>query len=227
MAIGLEALSAELFDQILSHISEYDERRNLSSVSRALNKKMIPHLYTSWCFDGNKHTFKSLHYFFRSIVLNPELASHVRKLNIRQRGNGEPDDPPYYLCFPVADEVSDRGEPPSESPEDEAYKEEILLFQNSLKNYGFDEATIKWLNAWIENRDPDRLLAILLIKLPNLKQWNMAVPETQITIPYLVERIFREETTLFLRKLESINICPSLHMGVSTPSPTNLSIPKR
>jgi hypothetical protein len=57
---------------------------------------------------------------------------------------------------------------------------------------------------WIQKQDPDILLAILLIKIPNLTKLNMAIP---------------------LGKLETINICSSLHMGISTPYPKHLSIP--
>jgi hypothetical protein len=52
----------------------------------------------------------------------------------------------------------------------------------------------------------------------------MAIPEIQNATLKIVEKLLDQETPLFLRKLESINICPSLHMDVSTPPPTNLSI---
>jgi hypothetical protein len=242
MARGLESLSTELFDQILSHVTTYDERRSLSSVSRHLNKKMIPHLYNSWCFDGNKHTFRSLHYFLRSILLNPEIASHVRKLDIRKWGIDEPEDYPMSdgsdggtyddYAREEGDDETDRpaNEQPAENSEDEnsaaalpdeGYEGDIPLFRNAINNYGFDEATIEWFIEWIQKQDPDILLAILLIKLPNLTKLNMAIPESQSAIPQLVEMLLGQETPLFLRNLETINLCSSLHMGVSKPYPTH------
>jgi hypothetical protein len=81
MAPGLEALSIERFDQILSYMPECYRR---SSVSRPLNKKMMPYSYNSWCFGNSNHTFRSLSHFLRSVLLNPEIAPHVHKTDIRK-----------------------------------------------------------------------------------------------------------------------------------------------
>jgi hypothetical protein len=120
-------------------------------------------------------------------------------------------------------------EPPSESPEDknstatpsdEDYEGDITLFGMLSTTTGLTKQQL-----WIQKQDPDILLAILLIKIPNLTKLNMAIPESQYAIPYLVEMLLGQETPLFLGKLETINICSSLHMGISTPHPKNLSIP--
>lgn len=80
---GLEALSAELFVKLLSCLPRIHGRLVLSLVSKSLYMKTIPHIYDHWQFHEYDRSFKSLYYFLRTIVLNPDLASRVQKLDIR------------------------------------------------------------------------------------------------------------------------------------------------
>ncbi|KAE9370888.1 hypothetical protein N431DRAFT_42898 [Stipitochalara longipes BDJ] len=82
-----ETIAIELFEKIISHI---DEPRNLSAlclVSRAFYKRVVPTLYQSWTYHGLKHSSKSFRNFLQTVIWRPDLAAHVRVLDVREWGH--------------------------------------------------------------------------------------------------------------------------------------------
>ncbi|CZR56412.1 uncharacterized protein PAC_06300 [Phialocephala subalpina] len=92
---SLESLSNELFDAILSQITSKRELNFLSQTSRSLYHRTTPKLYQSWSYHGlhpsllrpvTKHC-KLLRQFLETINFRPDLAAHVKELDIREWGD--------------------------------------------------------------------------------------------------------------------------------------------
>jgi hypothetical protein len=107
-SIGLEGLSVELLDGIVSRVPLRD-RSSLSRVSRALRDSTYPRLYSFWEYRGDTHSFKSLHYFVRAVIQNRDLASFVKSLDLREWGD-----------TPRLDDEMGSEEDNGEEPEDDA-----------------------------------------------------------------------------------------------------------
>lgn len=104
---GLETLSLEIFDEIVADLSAHD-KFTLSEVSHSLHSRIIPQLYSSWQFLGYSQSFKSLHCFLRTVLENPELASYVRTVDIRDWGGKTPRPEDYIRTDCPREELDDR-----------------------------------------------------------------------------------------------------------------------
>lgn len=83
---ALEGFPGELINLIVCHLSIGDQSR-LSRVSRRFHILMIRCLYGSWSYHGLNHSSKSLHYFLRTVIQNPQLADCVGTLDLREWGD--------------------------------------------------------------------------------------------------------------------------------------------
>jgi len=86
MANTFENLSNELFESIIDHIKETRELSTLCLVSRAFYHRVVAKLYHSWSYHGLEHSTESIRLFLYTILERPDLASHVRTLDIREWG---------------------------------------------------------------------------------------------------------------------------------------------
>jgi len=84
---ALEMLSVELFDNIVSQIDDIRDLSTLCLVSRTIYQRAVPKLYRSWRYRGTgliKHSQKSLRTFLQTVIWRPDLAAHVRVLDVRE-----------------------------------------------------------------------------------------------------------------------------------------------
>lgn len=130
---GLEALSAELFVEFLSCPPRNHDRLVLSLVSKSLYMKTIMHIYDHWQFHGYDHSFKSLYYFLRTIVLDPDLASRVQKLDIRDWDKKRSDRAEYEEESDEEDET-DEDEEGDDERDEEAEREKAAPVEKKAKN---------------------------------------------------------------------------------------------
>jgi hypothetical protein len=86
---ALEILSTEIFEQIVSQIDEARDLTNFCLASRSIYQRAVPKLYQCWTYYGLVHTTKSLRSFLQTIIWRPDLAAHVRALDIREWGHCE------------------------------------------------------------------------------------------------------------------------------------------
>jgi len=80
-------LSIELFEDIISQIDEPRDLSMLCLVSRAIYERVVPKLYQSWTYHGHEHSSKSLRNFLQTVIWRPDLAAHVRTLDVREWGH--------------------------------------------------------------------------------------------------------------------------------------------
>ncbi|KAH8672633.1 hypothetical protein BGZ60DRAFT_429955 [Tricladium varicosporioides] len=84
---ALEQLSNELFDNIFGHIAKPQDLDKISRTSKTIYHRAITRLYTSFSYLGLKHDQKSLRIFIQTINWRPDLAAHVRTLDVREWGD--------------------------------------------------------------------------------------------------------------------------------------------
>ena len=244
---GLEALSAELFSDILDGLPNIQDRLSLSLVSKSLHGKVIPYIYNHWQFDGYDHSFKSLYLFLRSMIENRVLASHVQSMDIRDWNKKRSDLPPGTESYDEEEEEDagleaqvatapiSRGrgwKPPKkakkasvsqelkrqEASEEEIYDEYIPFFKTSLQSMLVPQildALGHWFYQWISKRDPDILLAVLIISLPKLASLYITVPEEQEGVLAALAELGGGSVPGILEDLKTIYICSALYLGVS------------
>ena len=82
-----ETLSTELFESIVSRIDEPRDLSMLCLASRAIYQRAVPTLYQSWTFHGLENSSKSLRNFLQTVIWRPDLAAHVRTLDVREWGH--------------------------------------------------------------------------------------------------------------------------------------------
>lgn len=80
-------LSNELFENITKYFDEPRELSVLCLVSRDFYHRVVPKLYQSWSYRGLEHATKSLRSFVKTLLWRPDLAAHVKTLDIREWGN--------------------------------------------------------------------------------------------------------------------------------------------
>jgi hypothetical protein len=83
----LETLSTEIFENIISQIDEPQGLSRLCLVSHAIYERAVPKLYQSWTYHGLDHSTKSLRNFLQTVIWRPDLAAHVRTLDVREWGH--------------------------------------------------------------------------------------------------------------------------------------------
>lgn len=88
-SIGLEGLSLETFEDIVSFLSLRDKAA-LCQSSHRLHNWTIRHLYSYWEYRGYTQSFRSLHCFLRTTIENPDIGAYVKSLDIREWGNTPP-----------------------------------------------------------------------------------------------------------------------------------------
>lgn len=121
---GLEALSAELFSEVIRCLPVIQDRVMLSLVSKSLYEKAVPYIYKNWEFRGYDHSFKSLYLFLRTILEHPNLASLVLSVDIRdwnrKRSDLFADDGHAYYEEDESEEEEDEEEDDAEAREERA-----------------------------------------------------------------------------------------------------------
>jgi hypothetical protein len=189
---GLEGLSNELFNAIVTYLPQPRIRSALSQVSRLLRNKIAPHLYSSWQYYGpRRHSFKSLLCFLRTMILHQDLASHVLTLDLRQWNHHNRRD--------VADAT---------------YKNDIESFQGVIHSLGLSPDRRAHYEDSVRHRNDDVLLALLLTQLPNIESVYMTLPgESQYTSE-LLDVLSHAESAGILKRVDSLYLCSGLHMGV-------------
>ncbi|KAF4631609.1 hypothetical protein G7Y89_g6528 [Cudoniella acicularis] len=80
-------LSNELFDAIAIYIHKPRDLSNLCLASRIIYHRTTPKLYSSWTYHGLEHSQKSFRNFLQTTNWRPDLASYVKMLDVRERGN--------------------------------------------------------------------------------------------------------------------------------------------
>ena len=102
MATGsvFENLSNELFESITDHIEEPRELSTLCLVSRAFYHRVVPKLYQSWSYRGLEQPTGSIRSFLQTILARPDLAAHVKTLDIREWGKCPRECHPESCSFP-------------------------------------------------------------------------------------------------------------------------------
>lgn len=203
---GFERLSPELFNNVLSHFPLLKDQLPMTLVSKTLYQKSTAHIYQEWKFHGYVHSFKSLHLFLRSVILNPRLASQVQTLDIREWGKKpvewsnkkveyagnryrnsvkisrhsvEEEDPESQNNKPqsnIPPEISEEEAQRQADIENAKYDEGIPIFINAVSELKLNQDRVEWFSTWTTKRDPDILLALLITKLPNLKTLNITLP---------------------------------------------------
>jgi hypothetical protein len=116
---AFETLSIELFEDIISQIIRPPHLSALCLVSHTIYQRAVPKLYHSWKYHGLQHPQKSLRNFLQTVIWRPDLASHVRVLDIREWGDcpqleyehGCPwTDPFQWFHGPIDDKTEERDE---------------------------------------------------------------------------------------------------------------------
>ncbi|KAL3479982.1 hypothetical protein BJX99DRAFT_254868 [Aspergillus californicus] len=97
----LTTLPFELLDQILSlafavaprYQNDYDDGAldvkglsRLLLVSRKYHQWFLPRVYSSWTFNGARHSYSGLWKFIRTAIGNPDIAATVQVLNVSNWG---------------------------------------------------------------------------------------------------------------------------------------------
>jgi hypothetical protein len=200
---GLEALSAELLSELLFHLPLLQDRVSLLLVCNDLRDKIIPYIYDRWEFHGYKHSFNSLFQFLRTVVLNPELASHVHELDI-----GEWDKKQSHLLGGKEKEEMER----QEAREEETYDRYIQIFQKAVGDLRMEEYSVNCLKDSINRRDTDGLIAFLIASLPQLQTLYISVPQVENGISLTLADL---SSAGILGNLKTIYICSSLQTTVS------------
>jgi len=80
------SLSLELLDIIICSLSKKDQA-SLSQTSRFFHLTLARYMYSSWEYHGSNHSFKSLHCLLRTSIQNPDIASLVKTLDVREWGD--------------------------------------------------------------------------------------------------------------------------------------------
>jgi hypothetical protein len=242
---GFEALSVGLFVEVLSCLPRIQDRLVLSLVSKSLYTKVIPHVYDHWEFHGYDHSFRSLFYFLRTIVLNPDVASRVQKLDIRDWDKKRSDRAEYEEESDDGDETDEEEEDDDERDEEaehekaaraekkakrslvreeivlqevseeERYDQYIPLFSEAVSELEIEQTSKDWFYEWINNRDPDILLALLITRLPSLKTLYMTIPEEQAGVLNTVADLGNGSIPGVLENVKTVYVCSALHIGVS------------
>lgn len=84
---SFELLLTELFENIITRIYWASDLGTLCLASRTMYQRVIPSLYQSWRYHGLQHSQKSVRIFLQTIIWRPDLAAHVRELDLREWGN--------------------------------------------------------------------------------------------------------------------------------------------
>ncbi|KAH8763497.1 hypothetical protein F5882DRAFT_383597 [Hyaloscypha sp. PMI_1271] len=84
---AFETLSTELFENIISQVNRPPDLNALCLVSRSIYQRVVPRLYHSWKYHGLQHSQKSLRPFLQTIIWRPDLAAHIRVLDVREWGD--------------------------------------------------------------------------------------------------------------------------------------------
>jgi hypothetical protein len=81
-----EKLSNELFTNILQHITTMQDLTSLCLTSHNIYHRTVPMLYHSWAYHGLTHSNKSLRNSLKTIIRRPNLARHIKVLELRDWG---------------------------------------------------------------------------------------------------------------------------------------------
>jgi hypothetical protein len=232
---GLETLSAELFSEIILYLPACQDRVSLSLVSKRLYDKVIPYIYSHWEFNGYDHSFKSFYLFLRTMFENRVLASHVQSLDIRDwnmkrsdRLADEDDESPEERArLALQEEIQARRKAEKallrqelqrqEALEEEMYDQYIPLFRNSLDTMLVSQAyssKVDRFQEYVNNRDPDILLGVLTISLPNLATLYMTIPEELVGVLTTLAEFGGGLVPGILENLNTIYVCSALYLGV-------------
>lgn len=93
----VESLSNKIFADILNHVTIQD-LTSLCLVSHNIYHCTAPKLCYSWSYNGLTHSDNSLKSFLKTIIWRPDLAAHVKVLDLRDWG-----DVPKRMLLPPLD----------------------------------------------------------------------------------------------------------------------------
>ena len=133
----LATLSPEVLDFIISYLSKKD-LASLAQVSRHYSLILARYLYSSWEHHGLDHSFRSLHCFLRTLIQNPDIASLVKTLDVREWGGcprpedylpgrlGSDDEVDYSDDSDAMEEIDSEMENDEDEDEDEDGEEDAV-----------------------------------------------------------------------------------------------------
>ncbi|KAE9381859.1 hypothetical protein N431DRAFT_476620 [Stipitochalara longipes BDJ] len=101
-----------------------------------------------------------------------------------------------------------------EALQEEMYDQYIPFFRTSIQNLLIPQVSVDWFSEWINNRDPDILLAVLIISLPKLTTLYMAIPDEQEGVLTALADLGGGLVLGILENLSTIFVCSALYLGI-------------
>ncbi|KUJ17264.1 uncharacterized protein LY89DRAFT_718006 [Mollisia scopiformis] len=230
----LEKLSNEIFDNIFQHITKASDLTSLCLVSQTIYHRSVPKLYHSWSYHGFTHSNKSLKFFLETVIRRPDLAGHVKVLDLREWGDcpkledyveGGKYGGSTYLSDNDEDETDEEEGGGAETGESDSKVDE---------NSNSDDFSVGPLGSETIGHSLEK--EILKIEaeglgVPNrnmLADYRTAVTENkeEILVPLLLTYLSNLQTLYMvapegftigdgiLQKLETLYICSALHLGI-------------
>jgi hypothetical protein len=153
---------------------------HLSRVNRKWYQALLPYLYTTWSYNGARHSYISLWKYFLAITTNSDLAGIVETLNLGNWGYGRP----YYM--------------PDDLPTPTEY--ELGLISKAIGHAGIEhlehEIIAKLSSPSADTRDHRPLMALLLASLPNVSTLHAHVPESDAYLQAVLLAASNNRSTL-------------------------------
>ncbi|OJJ04876.1 hypothetical protein ASPVEDRAFT_137144 [Aspergillus versicolor CBS 583.65] len=138
-------------------------------VNRKHHQVFLPRVYSSWTYNGTRHSYSSLWKFLRTVVTNPDLAATVQVLAIGNWGAC----PPFYI--ERNRELQDGDEQFQFTSHDKEVVRSAIQHAGLSSELGslFMDAIFTKCNGY---RDKRPLIALTLTNLPNLSTVYACVP---------------------------------------------------
>ncbi|KAL2861835.1 hypothetical protein BJX68DRAFT_223369 [Aspergillus pseudodeflectus] len=163
---SLSDLPDEIFDEVLSLALAEPHPGQLcdfARVNRAWHSRTTAQAYSSWVYNGTRHSFKRLWLFVRSMLGSPHLASTVRRVHIGNWGVN-----PFLLLEQAADYSLS--------------EDDMRLLRQAIDRINLPHIQSDTMISEIRQGDRRPLMALLLASLPNLIAIHAHVP---LNDPYL------------------------------------------
>lgn len=149
----------EIRDNIFGYATDDGrDARSLAScalVNKDWNSKARPLLYSRWIYHGEKHSYKSLWKFLRTVIRDDSIAALVQTVDARN--------------------WSQKAAHSAQSSFEIPYNE-LRLVREAVRTFVL-RATTEILINGIKNGDRKPLMALLLTILPNLRTLSAHVPD--------------------------------------------------